>query len=40
MTSRAYFVKKGVLDGKIFENGKRGPNNKGKRGPNNNDRTV
>ena len=28
MTSRAYYVKKGVLDGKIFENGKRGPNNK------------
>ena len=29
MTSRAYYVKKkGILGGKILENGKRGPNNK------------
>ena len=24
MTSRAYYVKKGVIDGKIFEDGKKG----------------
>ena len=28
MTNRAYCVKKGVIDEKNFENGKRGPNNK------------
>ena len=28
MTSRAYYVKKGVINGKIYEDGKRGPNNK------------